>query len=94
MKKGFTLVELLAVIVILAIILLISVPYFFGIIEKAKESSFRISIGYIFEDINIKLVKDGLSSVQGEGLIINNSKFLSGRIIVNDLNILVFDYFL
>lgn len=38
--KGFTLVELLAVIVILAIILLIAVPNVMGIIEKAKKDAF------------------------------------------------------
>lgn len=38
--KGFTLVELLAVIVILAIILLIAVPNVMGIIEKAKQDAF------------------------------------------------------
>ena len=35
-KKGFTLVELLAVIVILAIILVIAVPKVMSIIEDAK----------------------------------------------------------
>lgn len=38
-KKGFTLVELLAVIVILAIILVIAVPNIMKIIEKAKKES-------------------------------------------------------
>ena len=35
-KKGFTLVELLAVIVILAIIALISTPIILGVIEKTR----------------------------------------------------------
>ena len=38
-KNGFTLVELLAVIVILAIILLIAVPNILGVIEGAREDS-------------------------------------------------------
>jgi type IV pilus assembly protein PilA len=40
-KKGFTLVELLAVIVILAIILAIAVPGISGIINSAKKGSFE-----------------------------------------------------
>ena len=38
-RNGFTLVELLAVIVILAIILLIAVPNILGVIEGAREDS-------------------------------------------------------
>jgi type IV pilus assembly protein PilA len=38
-NKGFTLVELLAVIVILAVILLIAVPNVFGIIDKSRSDT-------------------------------------------------------
>ena len=38
-NKGFTLVELLAVIVILAIISLIATPMVLGVIEKSKKSA-------------------------------------------------------
>ena len=40
-EKGFTLVELLAVIVILAVIALIAVPTILGVIDKAKKESFK-----------------------------------------------------
>lgn len=46
-KNGFTLVELLAVIVILAIILLIAVPNILGVIEKSREDSFESSVKMI-----------------------------------------------
>ncbi len=47
-KKGFTLVELLAVIVILAIIALISTPIILGVIDKAKKGAAEQSaLGYI-----------------------------------------------
>ena len=47
-KKGFTLVELLAVIVILAIIALISTPIILGVIEKARIGAAKQStLGYI-----------------------------------------------
>ena len=50
-EKGFTLVELLAVITILAIIALISVPIVSGLIKDARES------------INIRTVEEHLSNV-------------------------------
>jgi len=50
-KKGFTLVELLAVITILAIIALITVPIVSGLIKDAKES------------VNIRTIEEHLSNV-------------------------------
>jgi len=41
-KKGFTLVELLAVIVILAIIALIAVPITLNVLEDSKKSSIKV----------------------------------------------------
>ena len=40
-KKGFTLVELLAVIVILAVILVIAIPRILDVIDSSKLSSFE-----------------------------------------------------
>ena len=48
-KKGFTLVELLAVIVILAIILLVAVPNILGVIEEARKDSFVSSTKMIIK---------------------------------------------
>ena len=46
-KKGFTLVELLAVIVILAIIAVIATPIILGVIEKSKKGAAENSaLGY------------------------------------------------
>ncbi|MDD4733363.1 MAG: type II secretion system protein, partial [Bacilli bacterium] len=42
-KKGFTLIELIAVIVILAIVALISVPVITGIIKDTKKQAFKTS---------------------------------------------------
>ena len=47
-KKGFTLLELLAVVVVLAIVALISIPIISSVIKKAKEGSAQDSVyGYI-----------------------------------------------
>ena len=44
MKKGFTLVELLAVIVILALIALITIPVILNVVEKSKTKTYYRSI--------------------------------------------------
>ena len=44
MKKGFTLVELLAVIVILALIALITAPVVLNVIENSRDKSYRRSV--------------------------------------------------
>ena len=54
-KKGFTLVELLAVIVVLAIIALITVPTILGVIEKSRKAAYKDSIYGIIEAANIYL---------------------------------------
>lgn len=45
--KGFTLIEILAVIVVLAIIMVISVPLIGGVIEDVKKNSFKIAVKHL-----------------------------------------------
>ncbi len=67
MKKGFTLVELLAVIVILAIIALITVPIIMNIVESSKKAtSVESANGYVRAVTNyliMNVVDDGVYSV-------------------------------
>jgi type IV pilus assembly protein PilA len=58
-KKGFTLVELLAVLVVLSIILVIAYPYISDIIEKERKETFRISVNFL-----IKSTKNECSAAQ------------------------------
>ncbi len=51
-KKGFTLVELLAVIVILGIIMLIAIPSIAGIITNARKDSFVQSMGQYIKAVH------------------------------------------
>ena len=44
MKKGFTLVELLAVIVILALVALITIPVILNVVDKSKDKTYKRSI--------------------------------------------------
>lgn len=57
-KNGFTLVELLAVIVIIAIILAIAVPAIGGLIESARRGSFESDAKMIIKAVEYKLLQD------------------------------------
>jgi type IV pilus assembly protein PilA len=56
-KKGFTLVELLAVIVILAIILAIAIPGIAGIINSAKKGAFESDAKMLVTGIEYKTLE-------------------------------------
>ena len=60
-KKGFTLVELLAVIVILAVIALIATPQVLRIIEEARKGAFEQTIYSIIKAGNIYKTKEELT---------------------------------
>ena len=61
-RKGYTLVELLAVIVILAIIALIAVPIVLGVIDKARRGAAKSSVlGYV-EAIETKVIQGMLEN--------------------------------
>ena len=57
-KKGFTLVELLAVIVILAVILVIAVPKIMDTIQNAKEGTFMSSAKLIANQAEKKYIEN------------------------------------
>ncbi|MFA5408782.1 MAG: prepilin-type N-terminal cleavage/methylation domain-containing protein [Bacilli bacterium] len=63
-KKGFTLVELLAVIVILAIILAIAVPGIAGIINGAKKESFESNAKSLVTGIEYKVLEAQVDSTK------------------------------
>lgn len=85
-KKGFTLVELLAVIVILAIIALIATPIILNVIDDAKTNSAKNSAyGYIdaVEKANAQeiLKNSSINVLSGE-----YSATASGKTIANGAN--------
>lgn len=79
-KKGFTLVELLAVIVILAIIAVISVPVILGVIDNSKKGAFKNSFYGIIDSAELYLAKNQQQT------ILNQAKSENG------ININVLDY--
>jgi type IV pilus assembly protein PilA len=74
-KKGFTLVELLAVIVILAVILAIAVPSISTVMGSAKKSAFEDNVKLIIKGVDYKVLEaqaagtaeptTGVTNVQG-----------------------------
>jgi len=62
-KKGFTLVELLAVIIILAVIALIATPIVLDVVDDAKKSAFSSSASGIISAIKLKTAENMLAGV-------------------------------
>lgn len=61
-KRGFTLLELLAVIVIIAVVALITIPMILNVIEEARKNSYKESaMGYV-DAIEKKIVKEQLKN--------------------------------
>lgn len=63
-KKGFTLIELIVVLAVLAIIMAIAVPRFVGVQEEAKVESDRATLANIVKISEFYLVKGEM--VEGE----------------------------
>ena len=66
MKKGFTLVELLAVIAILAILVIIALPNVMGMFNTAKENSFKTEIKEIYKTAQQEWIMDNMSKANSE----------------------------
>ncbi len=79
MRKGFTLVELLAVIVILAVLALITVPLIINVVESSKKSTAESSAyGYI----------EGINLMYANELLLGNNFELDGTLLVDEKGLL------
>lgn len=87
-KSGFTLVELLAVIVVLAIIALITVPITTNIVEEARIGAFRDSVLNAHSLVEHKLFMKGLTEIPEEGIDVMSldmkSDFESGKFMLDE----------
>lgn len=61
-KRGFTLIELMAVIIILAAIALIISPLVVDLINEQKQKTFRESVNGIFRSIKIEAADSGYAT--------------------------------
>ena len=90
-KNGFTLVELLAVIVILAVILAIAVPGISNMIESSKKSAFETNAKMVLKAVELKkLENDSFDPTQvdetnvKEHLNIDSSNY--EKLLIKELN--------
>ena len=65
-RNAFTLIELLAVIVILAVILVISIPRILDVIETSKKDSFKNAAQLIADSAEKKYVENKLNNIDEE----------------------------
>ena len=65
-KKGFTLVELLAVIVVLALIMTLTVPSILSSMNSARQSSFLLYAGKMLEAAQGKYQSESLLTKPGD----------------------------
>ena len=79
-RKGFTLVELLAVIVILALILVIGVPRVINTIEQSDKEAFRISAEHLVKEATDNVVKESIDISMGKTYTITDGTFVGDSI--------------
>lgn len=87
-NKGFTIIELLAVLIVLSIILVIAVPRVLNIIETSKKKSFEVSANKLIKEAAKEFAKDNLEkeyiitngSFEGNKLDVKGDMPLSGTI--------------
>ena len=86
MKKGFTLIEILAVIVLLAVITLITTPMIYSYIKQSKSEAFESGVKNVFDSVNAYMSSnENLKeiSVTDDSLNLKNSVYTSGTIFIN-----------
>ncbi len=62
-RKGFTLVELLAVIVVLGVIAMISVPVVLNLINESRKNSFKSSVNGMIKSVEMYYTKSAGTEV-------------------------------
>jgi prepilin-type N-terminal cleavage/methylation domain-containing protein len=90
LKKGFTLIELIALIIILAVIALIAVPTVTRVVEDSRKSAFKVSVEGAINAIDKYLIINKLYSMPQGGLSVkdlelkNSEQFISGNLVMSD----------
>lgn len=87
-KNGFTIIELLAVIVILAIIALIATPIVINIIEDSKQSSVKVSAENYLNALELAIIQKNLQeSYNPTKCVIENGILTCGETVLDvDIN--------
>lgn len=90
-KKGFTLFEMLAVLLVIIVFFFVSIPIVINVIENSKLKSFKISAINVIDAVDYYIANNKFVQIPAEGLdikdldetIIKNNNFNSGKIILN-----------
>ncbi|NLT93954.1 MAG: prepilin-type N-terminal cleavage/methylation domain-containing protein [Clostridia bacterium] len=77
-KKGFTIVELMAVFAILAVIAAIAVPQFTGTVKAAKEKTDKASALIIARAAEQKYIDDSATGTKTYAIFTNSSNLADG----------------
>lgn len=67
-NKGFTLVELLIVVAIIAVLVAIAIPTFGGQVERAREAADAANLRAAYAEASAKYLTDGTTPVTIKGL--------------------------
>lgn len=88
MKKGFTMIELLATIIVFTIVATIGSKIVLNVIEKAKEQAFARSVEFAMSSFDFarQYNKPGVETIEitSGDLKLEHNRFKSGTIILND----------
>ncbi|NLL44217.1 MAG: type II secretion system protein [Mollicutes bacterium] len=89
-KKGFTLIEILAVLVIMSVVALITVPIIVGIIDGTRKNAYKESVRSIFTAVDLFLATNEFNDFPEEGMDVTDENlemkyknFVSGKVFEN-----------
>ena len=74
-KKGFTLMEMLIVVAIIAVLVAIAIPTFSGALTKSKEAADVANVRALYAEWQIKMLNEGEELPDDENVFIGSTKF-------------------
>jgi len=86
MKRGFTLIELVIVIVILGLLAAVAIPKFIDLITDAKVSTTKAGLGSIRGVIALSYSKAAAAGTPAYPTTVTTGNFFDGKLPVNSLN--------
>jgi MSHA pilin protein MshA len=79
-KRGFTLIELVIIIVILGILSVVAIPKYVDMQEEAREASIRGALGNMRSALSIQYAKNALGGAATFPLALTGTIFSDGRV--------------
>ncbi len=79
-QRGFTLIELVIIIVILGILSVVAIPKYVDMQEEAREASIRGALGNMRSAISVQYARNALNGSPGFPSALDGSLFADGRV--------------